>query len=236
MRASFRLLILIALLGAAALSARAQNQSAPAPLQPPAAAPASASGPASFPTQKPQKPFRKARRVITNDDIDGIGSIYKGAYGPDLSYVNDCDRGCFESVRVAAHIYPSGLQWKKDLLDAIERVKADGPWQGLLSDFGSVRGKFCMLEQERAEELARETDPRNVTPVEISIEEKYDRLFKAAQAELLNLYDRAQLLRQAHASNGLEIAFMNFQTGRIIAASCYVAPQNRSNWEGNDDP
>jgi hypothetical protein len=237
MRAGFRLLIFVGLLGAAALGALAQDQPpAPAPMQSPAAAPAPASAPAGSSAQKPQKPFRKARRVITNDDIDGIGSIYKGAYGPDLTNVNDCDRGCFESVRVAAHIYPSGLQWKKDLLDAIERVKTDGPWQGLLSDFGSVRGKFCMLEQERAEELAREADPRNVTPVEISIEEKYDRLFKAAQAELLNLYDRAQLLRQAHASNGLEIAFMNFQTGRIIAASCYVAPQNHPNWEGNDDP
>lgn len=237
MRCGFLLLIFVLLLGASALDARAQDKpGATPPTQPPAAAPALASGPASLPAHKPQKPFRKARRVITNDDIDGIGSIYKGAYGPDLTYVNDCDRGCFESVRVAAHIYPSGLQWKKDLLDAIERVKTDGPWQGLLSDFGSVRGKFCMLEQERAEELAREADPRNVTPVEISIEEKYDRLFKAAQAELLNLYDRAQLLRQAHASNGLEIAFMNLQTGRIIAASCYVAPQNHPNWEGNDDP
>ena len=237
MRWSFRLLIFILLCGAAALDVRAQEQpGAATPLQPGAAAPAPASGAAIAPGQKPQRPFRKARRVITNDDIDGIGSIYKGAYGPDLSYVNDCDHGCFESVRAAAHIYPSGLQWKKDLLDAIEHVKSDGPWQGLLSDFGSVRGKFCVLEQERAEELGREADPRNVTPVEISIEEKYDRLFKAAQADLLNLYDRAQLLRQAHAANGLEIAFMNFQTGRIIAASCYVAPQARPNWEGNDDP
>ena len=63
-----------------------------------------------------------------------------------------------------------------------------------------------------------------------------DRLFKAAQADLLTLYDRAQLLRQAHASNGLEIAFMNFQSNRIVTASCYVAPQTRPSWEGNDDP
>ena len=94
MRCGIRLLIFVLLLRASALDARAQDQpGATPPTQPRAAAPAPASGPASLPAQKPQKPFRKARRVITNDDIDGIGSIYKGAYGPDLSYVNDCDRG-----------------------------------------------------------------------------------------------------------------------------------------------
>jgi len=236
MRWTLRVAMLGLLLGAAASGARAQDQppAAPPTQQPPASAPAAT--PSIIPATKPQAPPRRARRVITNDDIDGIGSIYKGAYGPDLTYINDCDRGCFEAVRAAARIYPSGLQWKKDLLDAIERVKADGPWQGLLSDFGSVRGKFCMLEQERNEEMARGADPRNVTHAEISIEEKYDRLFKAAQADLLTLSDRAQLLRQAHASNGLEIAFMNFQSNRIVTASCYVAPQTRPSWEGNDDP
>jgi hypothetical protein len=29
---------------------------------------------------------------------------------------------------------------------------------------------------------------------------------------------------------------MNFQSNRIVTASCYVAPQTRPSWEGNDDP
>jgi hypothetical protein len=238
---SLRLAVLVLRLGAAALGARAQEQPAapPVPVTPAAQPPPASAGsaaPSLIPATKPQAPWRRARRVITNDDIDGIGSIYKGGLAPDLTYINDCDRACFEAVRVAARIYPNGLQWKKDLLDAIERVKGDGPWQGLLGDFAEVRGKFCLLEQQRNDELARASDPRNVTPVEISIEEKYDRLFKVAQADLLSLYDRAQVLRQSPASSGLEIAFMNFQTNRIVTASCYVAPQYRPNWEGNDDP
>src|ERR1700690_730122 len=235
MRRRLGLAILAFLLSAATAGARAQDQ----PLSPPAQQQpgfAPAPSPSNIPVPKPQAPRRRAHRVITNDDIEGIGSIYRSAFGPDLTYINDCDRSCFEAVRVAARIYPSGVQWKKDLLDAIERVKDDGPWQGLLSDFGAVRGKFCLLEQERNEELARESDPRNVTPVEISIEEKYDRLFKGAQADLLSLYDRAQVLRQSHASSGLEIGFMNYQTNRIVTANCYFLRQNHPNWEGNDDP
>src|SRR5271155_1730510 len=238
---SLRLAMLVLCLGATALVARAQEQ-APAPAAPatPGAQQPSNSTPSGapsiIPATKPQAPWRRARRVITNDDIDGIGSMYRGGLAPDLTYINDCDRGCFEAVRVAARIYPNGVQWKKDLLDAIERVKGDGPWQGLLGDFAAVRGKFCLLEQQRNEELARASDPRNVTPVEVSIEEKYDRLFKGAQADLLALYDRAQVLRQSHASSGLEIAFMNFQTNRIVTANCWVAPQYHPNWEGNDDP
>jgi hypothetical protein len=235
MRWSVGLAIFAFLLSAATPRARAQDQPVSPSAQPqPGFAPAAT--PSNIPIPKPQALRRRARRVITDDDIEGIGSIYKSAFGPDLTYINDCDRICFEAVRVAARIYPSGVQWKKDLLDAIERVKDDGRWQALLSDFGAVRGKFCLLEQERNEELARESDPRNVTPVEISIEEKYDRLFKGAQADLLSLYDRAQVLRQSHASSGLEIGFMNYQTNRIVTANCYFPRQNHPNWEGNDDP
>ncbi len=140
-------------------------------------------------------------------------------------------------MRVAARIYPGGTQWERDLLDAIENVRNDAPWQSLLGDFGKVRGKFCMLEQERNEELARVSDPRNVTAPEISVEEKYNRLFKSAQADLLTLYDRAHFLKQAHATSGLEMGFMDFQTNRIVTASCnYVRQPYRPNWEGADDP
>ena len=232
MRRSSQILILALLLCAAAIDARAQDQP-PAPQQP--ASPA----PAASPAIKPQAtaPKRKARKVITNDDIQGIGSIYKGTGGPDLSGINDCDRNCFESVRSAARIYPSGVQWKRDLLDAIERVRDDAPWQALLSDYSAVRGKFCALEQERNEELARNSDPQNVTPAEISVEEKYDRLFKAAQADLLSLYDRARVLRQAHAGSALELGFMDYQTNRIITASCnFVRQPGHPNWESSDDP
>src|SRR5271156_5323224 len=91
MRRSVGLAILAFLLSAATPGARAQDQ----PLTPPAQqqpgfAPSAA--PSNIPVPKPQLPRRRARRVITNDDIEGIGSIYKGAFGPDLTYINDCDR------------------------------------------------------------------------------------------------------------------------------------------------
>ena len=144
MRRSVGLAIFVFLLSAATSAARAQDQPLSPSAQPqPGFAPAAA--PSNIPVPKPQAPRRRARRVITNDDIEGIGSIYRSAFGPDLTYINDCDRSCFEAVRVAARIYPSGVQWKKDLLDAIERVKDDGPWQGLLSDFGAVRGELVSV-------------------------------------------------------------------------------------------
>jgi len=237
MRRSVHVGILVLLLLVVAPGAHAQSQ-------PPSPQPPAPSAPAASPAASPKKdqapvpkPLRHARKVITDDDIQGIGSIYKGGGGPDLSGINDCDRNCFESVRSAARIYPGGTEWKRDLLDAIDKVRSDGPWQGLLGEFGTVRGKFCSLEQERNEELARVSDPHNVTAGEISVEEKYNRLFKSAQADLLTLYDRAHFLKQAHASSALEMAFMDLQTNRIITASCYSLSQPyRPNWESSDDP
>jgi len=232
MRRSVHIGIFVLLLSAAAHGAHAQNQPPP-----PSAPAASLAAPAKKDQAPAPKPLRHARKVITDDDIQGIGSIYKGGGGPDLSGINDCDRNCFESVRAAARIYPGGTEWKRDLLDAIDNVRSDGPWQGLLGEFGTVRGKFCSLEQERNEELARVSDPHNVTAGEISVEEKYNRLFKSAQADLLTLYDRAHFLKQAHASSALEMAFMDLQTNRIITASCYSLSQPyRPNWESSDDP
>ena len=234
MRRSVHVGILVLSLLVAAPGAHAQNQ-------PPAPQPAAPSAPAAAPAKKDQapapKPLRHARKVITDDDIQGIGSIYKGGAGLDLTGINDCDRDCFESVRSAARIYPGGTEWKRDLLDAIDKVRSDAPWQRLLGDFGTVRGKFCSLEQQRNEELARISDPHNVTAGEISVEEKYNRLFKSAQADLLTLYDRAHFLKQAHASSALEMAFMDLQTNRIITASCASLSQPyRPNWESSDDP
>lgn len=248
MRSGFKFAILGLLFGATSIAVRAQTQPppvAPARQEPGASAPATppasaaASSPAAATAAKYQAATkRRARHVITDDEIRGIGSIYKGGSGPDLSGINDCDRNCFEAVRRSARIYPSGVQWKKDLLNAIERVRNDAPWQSLLSDFGTVRGKFCMLEQQRNDELVAHSDPKNVTAGEISVEEKYDRLFKDAQAELLALYDRASLLRQEHVMSGLEIGFMDYQTNRIVTTNCYAITQAAAhpNWESNVDP
>ncbi len=235
MRSGLKFAILALLLSATATAGRAQSQAPPvAPAQRESAASATAAPPASAAASSPASAAaakyqaatkRRARHVITDDEIRGIGSIYKGGAGPDLSGINDCDRNCFEAVRRSARVYPSGVQWKKDLLNAIERVRNDAPWQSLLSDFGTVRGKFCMLEQQRNDELAEHSDPKNVTAGEISVEEKYDRLFKDAQAELLSLYDRASLLRQEHVMSALEIGFMDYQTNRIVTTNCYAITQ-----------
>src|SRR5277367_2514785 len=73
------------------------------------------------------KPAAKPKRIFTNDDLDGKGSILfptQGTIGFDLNALNYCDRGCFEQVRQAARI-PAGTssQWKRDLLDGIEKIK-----------------------------------------------------------------------------------------------------------------
>jgi hypothetical protein len=195
----------------------------PAPVSPTPAQEASA--PDSQPSQAPQTHAPAAKppvdhHVITNDDLKGGGSIlYSQHTGIDLSSINDCDRNCFEQVRTAARI-PAGpsFQWQRDLLNGIDKIRADAEWQGRLSDLAQVKGRYCDLENAKNEDLAQNSDPKNVTEGEISIEEIYQRKFEALQSDLGSASARADAVRRNYS--GIVVGFMVIQQQRIVNATC----------------
>ena len=65
----------------------------------------------------------------------------------DISNINDCDRNCFDHVRMGAPgLADAGGQWKRDLLRAIDKVTADAKWQGALAGLARAKGRFCELD------------------------------------------------------------------------------------------
>ena len=175
---------------------------------------------------------RQTKKVITNDDLKG-GGLGSGFSPADFSLINNCNRACFEQVRQQAHIIPStNPNWKHDLLQAIEQVRKDDDWQKYLRDLYEVRLKFCSLGNEKRDELARYTDPNNVTPRELAIDEKYDAKFTAAQNELRALDAREAALQRKYAGSPLAYQFMMIQMSRIQSANCYS--QSYSPTDAND--
>jgi hypothetical protein len=207
--------------GSAPIRAQTQQGEGGSGTQPPAS-PAQAD-PAVKPEEEATtpKPATKPHRVITNDDIEGKGAaLYPSSTSViDLNHINDCDRYCFEQVRQASHM-PTGsnANWKRALLDAIEKVSADTAWQANLEQLARIKGKYCTLEADKNADLARHARPGTVTAGEISIEEAYERKVRALQAETVGVYERAEPLRAKYS--GAVVQFMNIQQQRIVNATC----------------
>jgi hypothetical protein len=227
-----RLFILLALalsLAGSAISARAQNQPAPVstpdkPKQPAVSSPSQSPEPDTNQPQDPAKPAPRPHHVITNDDLAGKGNLFGSASDDiDISNINDCDRNCFDHVRMGApSLADAGGQWKRDLLRAIDKVTADAKWQGALAGLARAKGRFCQLAREKNEALANNANPRNVTEQELSIDEEYDRKFKAAQQELNAAFADADAVMRAYS--GIVVPFMSLQKARVSSAPC-VQPQ-----------
>jgi hypothetical protein len=226
----FLLLVLLLSHGASAVSTRAQDQpTAPAanpdkPPQPPRDSPAQTPAPDGHQPQTPDKPVQKPHHVLTNDDLQGKGDMFGTAsVDIDISNINECDRNCFESVRRGAPALadPAG-QWKRDLLHGIDKATADAKWQGALNGLARAKGRFCQLDREKAEALANNANPRNVTEQELSIEEQYDQKYKAAQSDLNAAFGDADLVIRGYS--GIVVSFMNLQKARISSAPC-IQPQ-----------
>jgi hypothetical protein len=225
----FILLALALGLAGSAVSARAQDQpTSPAvsdrPKHPPTNSPSPALTPDASQSQEPAKPALKPHHVITNDDLTGKGDIF-GSASPDIdiSNINDCDRNCFDRVRMGAPGQADAAgQWKRDLLRGIDRVTADAKWQGALGGLARAKGRFCQLAREKNEALANNANPRNVTEQELSIDEEFDRKFKAAQQELNAAFADADVVMRGYS--GIVIPFMSLQKARVSSAPC-VQPQ-----------
>lgn len=184
----------------------------------------------------PAKPAQKPKRVITNDDLKGSGAGAFRFTPADFSQINDCDRNCFEQVRQLTHAFPAeNPNWRRDLLQAIDQVRKDDTWQRYLRDLYEVHVKFCQVGNDKKDELARNADPRNVTPREIAIDEKYDLKFKEVQSELQAVYDRQASLQRKFGGN-YAYQFTVVQANRIHNAGC-VSPRYPSYSPNDaDDP
>jgi hypothetical protein len=237
-------LLAVSLTGAAAISARAQDQPAtPAPnpdkpQQPPANSPTPTAAPDENHPQKGGDPVPKPHHVITNDDLSGKGDALGGASADiDISNINYCDRNCFEMVRRGAPglADPAG-RWKHELLHEIDKVTADAKWQAALAGLASAKGRFCRLDREKAEALANKADAKKVTEQELSIDEEFDRKYTAAQAALNDAFAEADA--QMRGYSGIVVPFMNLQKGRVSNAPCIQpeAPRYRPYQRPVDDP
>jgi hypothetical protein len=224
----FILLALTVSLAASAVSSRAQEQPATPAANPDKTPQPNASPAAQPPAPNANQPSDKAGppgpHVITNDDLQSKNDMFGGPTAEiDISGINDCDRNCFESVRRGApNLADPGGQWKHDLLHAIDKVTADAKWQGALAGLARAKGRFCELSREKNEALANNADPKNVTEQELSIDEEYDRKFKAAQTELNAAFADADAAMRGYS--GVAVPFMNLQKGRVSSAPC-IQPQ-----------
>lgn len=213
-----------------------QDPSGPAPQKPAenSAQPTDRAKPAK--DESAQNPEAKPRKVITNDDIEGKGeAMYPSSGGViDLSRINDCDRNCFELVRQASRVAAgSGPGWKHTLLEGIDKVSNDTAWQSTLSQMARIKGKYCSLEADKNADLARHSRPGTVTEGELSIEEAYERKFRALQQETAAMYERAEPVRAKYS--GMIVQFMTIQQQRIINITCPVV-QRPNYYQPADDP
>ncbi len=172
--------------------------------------------------EEPPKPPKKLPKVITNDDLAGLGRIPGlGQSEVDMSGINDCDRTCFDSVHNTTGMQVAqSVDWKRDLLRGIEKVSADGTWQAALLQLARVKAKFCDLNQEKNDTLAANADPKNVTERELEIDEEYDRKFKNAQQELNAALGDADAVMRNYS--GVIVAFMRIQKDRASNRPCVL--------------
>jgi hypothetical protein len=193
----------------------------PATTQQPAATPAPAAKPA------PKK------HVFTNDDLRSSPD----AAPMDFGQVNDCDNSCFEQVRQLAHVMPiPNSNWKRDVLQAIDQVRKDSEWQPFLRQLYDMRMKFCALGEAKQSELNNVANPRNVTPQELSIDEKYDVKFKQQQAALQALAPRQNELLRKFAGNPYSLQFANLQVSHLSNAPCTYQRPYPIQSDNDEDP
>jgi len=241
----FILFVLALSLGGTAICARAQDKpAAPAaspekPIEPavkPAgdAAPLEPEGSPSQGAAKSAEP--KPHHVITNDDLPKGEMSGSASLEIDISNINDCDRNCFETVRRGAPglADPAG-QWRRELLRGIDKVTGDAKWQAALDGLARAKSRFCRLAREKNDALANNANPRNVTEQELSIDEEYDRKFKAAQGQFDSAFADADAVIRGYG--GIVVPFMNLQKARISTAACVQPQSSRLRpYQPQDDP
>jgi hypothetical protein len=156
-----RQILLFALVSpVAVLTATAQSPDTAAPPQqanPPACSGANCpqqppAKPVSANADVPSKPATKPHKVYTNEDFDASPHEIIVQGGRDLlQTLNTCDRTCFDQVIQRASASGGyNARWKLALLDAVDTVKADSAWQGILGEILGVQSQACELQVKNA--------------------------------------------------------------------------------------
>jgi hypothetical protein len=198
------------------------------PAAKPAEESAAAQGTAPYASARPataqdgSRPAAKEHHVITNEDIEAERERLASANSDiDIGNINDCDRTCFDMVRGSSSYWlVQNTDWKRDLLHGIDQVSADTKWQAALFHIARMKARFCDLSQDKNDALANIADPRRMTEEEISVDEEYDRKFKAQQAELNSAFAEADAVMRSYG--GIVVAFMNLQKQRASNRICVI--------------
>jgi hypothetical protein len=230
--------------GLAELSASAQSPdpSSPVAQSSPAPAPCTANcpqTPAKLPTATPDlpaKPPTKPHKVFTNDDIDARPHDITITGTRDLlQQLNTCDRTCFDQVAQRAGLSAtSSPRWKLGLLNAIETVKGDVPWQEILGEIVGVQGLACETQVKKTEDLRKYADSRNITPSELAVERQYEAKFREIRGRLNAALDRANVHIARTSPDAIQSQYMHMQVDKLVHATCTInvpAPP-----EDTDDP
>ena len=241
MRRQFLLFVLFCLL--AGTTALAQSPDSTGTSQQP---PASACTGADCPqTSKPvaipvasAKPAAKPHKVYTNEDFDARHEVVVEGGRDLLRALNTCDRTCFNEVAQrasASGAYSS--RWKLALLDAVDVVKADSAWQGILGEILGVQANACELQVKKTQDLQQLSDPRSVTPAELAVEREYEPKFHEIQARLNALLNRANAHIAKVSQSGVQSSFMQLQVDKLVHATCKInVPAPPEDTDDPDDP
>jgi hypothetical protein len=172
----------------------------------------------------PAKPPAKPHKVYTNEDIDARPhDITIEGTRDILQQLNTCDRTCFDQVAQRAGLNGgSGPRWKLALLDAIEAVKADTAWQGILGEIIGVQGLACETQAKKTQDIQRFADARNITPSELAVEREYEPKFRDIQNRLKAALDRANAHITKASPGNLQSQYMHMQADKIVYASCTI--------------
>jgi ABC-type uncharacterized transport system involved in gliding motility auxiliary subunit len=204
--------------------ASSSPQSSPSPAPCTANCPQTPAKPATPNPDAPSKPPAKPHKVITNEDMDARPhDITMSGTRDILQQLNTCDRACFDQVaqRAGANTY-NNSRWKLSLLDAIETVKADAAWQGILGEIIGVQGLACETQARKTEDIRRFADPRSVTPNELAVEREYEPKFREIQNRLKAALDRANAHIAKTSPNKLQSEYMHMQADKIVHATCTI--------------
>ncbi len=203
-------------------SASPQSSSTPAPCT--ANCPQALAKPATANPDSPAKPPAKPHKVYTNEDIDARPhDITIEGTRDILQQLNACDRTCFDQVAQRAGLNGgSGPRWKLALLDAIEAVRVDAAWQGILGEIIGVQGLACETQAKKTQDIQRFADARNITPSELAVEREYEPKFRDIQNRLKAALDRANAHITKSSPGNLQSQYMHMQADKIVHATCTI--------------
>ena len=113
--------------------------------------------------------------------------------------------------------------WRRDVLQQLDRVRSDSEWQAYLHDLYDTHRKVCQVTFDKTDAMRRSGNTRNLGPREIAITEKYDAQRKTAQEELSAAVARQFMLQKKFADKPYANSFATIQRTRMQGGFCSQA-------------